>query len=343
MISFGLRHVFHATGSRMTRWLKILALSAMAACIPDDLDLEGRPCPCVDDTYLCVDMVCVLAADFDAGTDASLPDAAGDSIGAADSATDASPGDAGPDDAGPGDTGPGDAGPGDARPGDVGPGDVGNDAPDAPEGTFCERHGTEAIRCLDFETNPTTLGWTASTRGDSTINMDATFSVSGNSLRVSSGLGDFANYEQVVPAVNSGTLWYRARFFVENPIAQRFWSLMAVGGVGATGQYTHTALNSGQRVFVSHRNDGTESAGTSTSSYATDSWFCLEASVDVRVGGEVNLYLDGELVLTRTVDGSGPWSRLNVGSVGTNSTQAISDVWIDDYVFSTTRVPCELE
>jgi len=67
----------------MRSWLVVVALVGLAGCVLDDLDLEGRPCPCTDG-YQCVDAgsggVCQAARDgeapADAGTDASTSDGA---------------------------------------------------------------------------------------------------------------------------------------------------------------------------------------------------------------------------------------------------------------------------
>ena len=61
----------------MRAWLVVAALT-LSGCVLDDLDLEGRPCPC-SDGYQCVDAggegVCASEADSGTGPDAGAGDA----------------------------------------------------------------------------------------------------------------------------------------------------------------------------------------------------------------------------------------------------------------------------
>lgn len=338
--------------------LFVLSMGAVA-CVPDEPDLEGRPCPCVTG-FTCVDLVC--RRDVDGSTpvemDAHIADAAAqDSRPSADVGQDAmSPTDVGPRDAMTNpdvpptpDVGPGaDAGP-DARP----PRDAGTDAGPTPvdagpRPSFCERHGAGSYLCLDFDTD-FPAGWTRVESNGGQARFDTTRSVSGRSLRVSGAAVSNARYERNnIGNVSSGTIWVRMRVFVESGGTNNPYFPLLSLSQRLTEPYEYFALslsNSGRiRTLLSRGALGSMDGLSDENSYPAGRWLCLESQFDASSSSTpVVTYLDGVEVSRFTTPTEGTYDRIHVGADETGAGQVQRTLWLDDVVWSSSRVRCNLE
>ncbi|MFK8003304.1 MAG: hypothetical protein AB8H86_27285 [Polyangiales bacterium] len=324
--------------------LLLFLCTGAAACLPADVDLEGRPCPCVEG-YVCepVSQTCTRSVDG-GGEDIARADVRGEDSSidvGVDVGVDAQPAtDSGADvvimDAG---TDAFDAGPEPDAGRDSGPSDTGTDAFDASLPSFCERHGAGSVACLDFDTDPG-AEWLQTTTGGATITFDPSRAVSGRSMRAEVGDGADADLSQRVPVGIRGTMWLRTRVYLESA-SINYMTIVALRQ--RTSPFAVIKLNligGDGRVSASLDRSGMNESQTPVTPIPTNTWTCLE--VEVSDGASTNLvsYLNGSEVGRVSVDASGTWDQIEVGGDAANSMQT---VWLDDFVWSSSRVPCGLE
>lgn len=331
----------------------LVLCAGIVACVPEDSGLEDRPCPCVQG-YVCVDDICVVddgtLVESDAATSDVMTADVGDDAGSdsgfdATSVPDARLSDSGPDV-------PNDAGMDAANDVGVDGGrDVGPDVPAIDAGptlSFCDRHGAGADLCLDFDED-LGAGWTEVETGGGDVRFDSSRAVSGRSLRLTAAALAHARYEGAdVANVSSGKVWIRMRVFVEPggednayfpilSLSQRrtepyaYFGIAFAGGPGRI----RTALSRGALGF--------EDATSEFGSFRAGEWFCLETEFDVSVDTPVLTYINGAEVSRFRAATVGTFDRIHVGVDEAGMGQSARTVWVDDVVWSATRVGCGLE
>lgn len=255
---------------------------------------------------------------FDGGPDVALPDAGADASS-----------DSGPElDAGR-DSGPNDAG-----------SDAGSDVFDASVPSFCERHGVGSAACLDYDVDPA-AAWLPTTTGGATITFDASRAVSGRSMRVEVDDGADADLSQrVAMGISSETMWLRTQVYLESA-SINYMTLVALRQ--RTPPFAVIKLNligGDGRVSASLDRSGMNESQTPVTPIPTNEWACLEVEVSGGASTDLVSYLNGSEVGRVSIDGSGTWDQIEVGGDAANSMQT---VWLDDFVWSSSRVPCGLE
>lgn len=333
----------------------LLASAALFSCVPTDTQLEGRPCPCVDG-YVCNLALNTCTRFFDAGGEGT--DAPGADVRQSeDAAIDQGAGDVpigdvamvmdgGPDgtDGGTADSGPSDVGPTDVGLDVPGPADVGVDAFDGgpPPGSFCDRHGAGSFACLDFDTNP--AGWARSTTGSATINFDSDRVVNGRSMRFRVGATEAANFNREAGNVSTGTMWFRFRAFLGDGTSIDYISLFSIAQLFTPPySYANLRLSSGAQVHAVLTRDGAFFQQIPAVTMPAGEWVCLEVQLPIGANVDMVSYLNGTEIGRVAVNSTGGWDRVFVGPDSTSATQARRALWFDDFIWSSSRVPCDRE
>lgn len=326
--------------------LLLLLCTGAAACLPADVDLEGRPCPCVEG-YVCepASQTCTRFLDG-GGEDIARADVPGEDSSidvGVDVGVDARPAlDGGADVVAPMDAGTDafDAGPEPDAGQDSGPPDASADAFDAGMPSFCERHGVGSAACLDFDVDPA-AEWLETTTGGATITFDASRGVSGRSMRAEVGDAADADLSQRVPmGISGGTMWLRTRVYLESA-SINYMTLVALRQ--RTPPFAVIKLNligGNGRISASLDRSGMNESQPPVTPIPTNEWVCLEVEVTDGASSDLVSYLNGSEVGRVSIDASGTWDQIEVGGDAANSMQT---VWLDDFVWSSSRVPCGLE
>lgn len=327
--------------------LLLLVSVALFSCVPTEVDLEGRPCPCVEG-YVC-DVVTETCTRF---LDGGAEDISRADVRAVDGGADDGGVDGGALDAGRFDGGADVLMPMDARPDtfdggpeldsgpDTGPSDAGTDVFDASVLSFCERNGVGSYACLDFDEEPGP-GWAQTTTGAAAITFDSSRAVSGRSMRVQVNADEDAILEQrLSSAVSSGSMWLRTRVYVEDA-SINYLTLIALRQRTAPFAVIKLNLIGGDgRVAASIDRSGMNDGQSPVTPIPTNDWVCLELEVAIGAAADLVSYLDGTEVGRVTIDSTGAWEQIEVGIDAVTSAQTI---WFDDFVWSSSRVPCGVE
>jgi len=309
----------------MSRRLLVLLAVLLGGCVVEELDLEGRACPCVSG-WRCEDGVCVEGEPTagDAGSDAAAPDAG--PLGT---------------DAGPLGS---DAGAADAGAGDAGPMDAGFDAGPPPDPTACDDALSGAIFCDGFEVDDAFVTWSegASTR-DGTIERVTDIVYRGAAaLRAETALpSGRAALVHDIPVTTSGTLWLRAYVYVPAGAEITHFDMLSVRDGLDPFHGVVIAMRDSTFLYVHE----TMTAHGMAPLPARDRWVCVELEVAVSdVEGELRLYMDGAVEAEATgIDTlpAGGHRQVGVGLLFTGSTQGATTVRYDEYAVGTSRLPCD--
>jgi hypothetical protein len=335
---------------RMIKTVLLLASITASSCVPEEVDLEGRPCPCVDG-YVCdlVTNTCTLFLDaggedisradvrdsedvfVDQGVDAGVQMDAGSDGGPVPDVFDASPDvfDASPDvfDASP----------------DVF--DAGPDVFDAGPSTFCDRHGVGSYACLDFDSDPPSP-WEENTTVSAETRFDSARAISGRSVRLRvEADGDTANFGQLLAeadGVSSGTMWLRARVYLEDAETLNYLVLFALRQTRTLPlSLANLNLSGGNgRIAAVMMRNSVSFWQTPATPIPLNGWVCLEMELPIGESVDMVSYLDGLEVGRINVNSTGSWDQINVGVDAADQAQT---AWLDDFIWSPERVPCDLE
>lgn len=332
--------------------LRVLSLSlVLFSCLPGETDLEGRPCPCVE-SYVCDTATNTCTRFLDAGEDAAadVPRDQGVRDEDASQGRDAGPStDAGGEDAGGDDAGGDDAGDDAGRDAgaDSGPAD-GGPPPDVfdagPPPTFCERHGAGSYACLDFDETPPST-WSQNTAGSASLQFDSSRVISGRSLRIRVGEDELANYSRRAGPASTGTMWLRVRAYVEDTTNIDYIALFSVNQL-LSPPYSYTTFsmsNGNARVRAILASGGMDAAQPALVPLPAGEWTCLELQIPIGNARDMVSFLNGSEIGRVSVNSSGNWDRVTVGPDSTGATQVRRTIWLDDFVWSSSRVPCNLE
>lgn len=297
-----------------------LLACVVAGCVPPSLDLSDRLCPCAEG-WSCVAERCVPLS--------SRQDA---------SVRDAGPGDAATVDAARSDGAvEHDAGARDAGPADAALGDAGELASE------CAGALASAILCDGFETDPgpwesplIRSGVVATTstraqRGARALHAETT-ATNGQAALTSPELGAFMD----------GDLWARASIYLPaSAIADDFTFMYTGEGVDP---YEGISLGVGAGVAGAY--------STLTATYVSndalivprDRWVCFELHIAVSAtAGTIEIYMDGERFASmsglRTLPASG-YRYFVAGLDYTDPAQPPVEIFMDEVVYSRTRLPC---
>jgi hypothetical protein len=297
----------------------VLGLAVWASgCFVEELDLEGRRCPCADG-WSC-----------DAARDVCMRDAAPDAGRGMDAAIpDAGRSDAGRDDAGRTDGGSSDAGMDDAGR-DGGRRDAGD-----LDSTSCDDVNFGRVFCDGFESNMSFPEWDGtSTRVDGVTDRETSNVYRGTgAFSAVTSAPDSAAYlsnESLGPYA-SGTIWARAYLFIPSTPALDLVSVIYAGYDGNDG--VAVEISGDEILLYNVLADVDMSGGT----IPLDAWFCVEIGVTIGTIGAVVLRVDD--VERARLDGdtsSTPgYSILTVGLNWTSSLTNTASVLVDEVVFHT--------
>jgi len=325
---------------RCVAWTLVSSLLC-AGCVLEEVDLEGRACPCADGwTCDATRSVCVRGAGMDAGgteagdTDASVTDSGGTDSGRTDAAaTDAAATDAGPLDGGSTDAAPSDAGPMDAGRSDAGPLDD----------TICDEL-SGALFCDGFET--ALLPWIARTEVDGTVTpsgarvyrgtraLDAETTAASGKASVTATLG---------AAVRTGDLYARGYFYVPSTLDSEGVSLLYLGE--STSPYVGVAL----QLAADERTDvyvgpADRLAAGPRLAIPRDAWVCLQLHLQLAMRGRVEAWIDGAVTADESLVDTlpaGGIDRLITGIEFSVPTQLSARVYVDEVAVGPSPIPCD--
>lgn len=311
---------------------------ALAGCVLDPVDLEGRLCPCTSG-YVCdpARRVCVRdegaadggsddAATADGSIDAPGPDGGGDA-GFDASVEDASE----PTDAGV-DAGELDAGI-----------DAGADA--GPDSTGCDDVHATALFCDGYEDAAlASWDWATETSGTAVRTTTGVHRGAG-ALRSQTTAGSGrASRSAVFPTVTSGDLWFRAWFFVPSSVTISGISLLYVGE--NTPPYDGIALQTiAGGVYNTWVGPENRSFQVSATTIPRDRWFCLKGHLAIaNAGGQLEVFIDETRVQNLTgIDTlvTSGFATAIAGIEWTSSSQSSAEVLTDEVVVDRVDVGCE--
>ncbi|MEM9860317.1 MAG: hypothetical protein AAF938_01775 [Myxococcota bacterium] len=332
--------------------MALFVAASMSACIPDDVSLEGLPCPCVSG-FVCVADVCVPEDRADAATEMGVtPD------GGLDQGLEGGV-EVGPDDSV--ELGP-EAGP-DADVGvdaEVGMDaamdadlrmdantDVGVDADMGSPLSFCESlAGNDAVlACIDFDTPPEDAGWSVESDGSTEPRFVSDPAVDGRALEVRVGREQFFEYTSLgMGEVASGEMWFRISALINagDDASTEFVSLVSANVADEPPfRFMSVGLTGLGSVQVAVSASSFESQSSPRRSVPTGRFACIELRMNVQRKGTYQLFVNGGSVATLNADARGPWNRVFAGVGGGDTQNDPVTVIVDNYVWSTERIPCE--
>lgn len=308
----------------MSRRLVVALAVLLGGCVVQELDLEGRACPCVAGWH-CDDGICVEGAPMegDAGWDAAEPDAGGVR-------------DAGPPRS--------DGGPEDAGRVDAAPVDAGFDGGPPPDPTACDDALAGAILCDGFEVDDGFGAWTpGAAASDGTIERVTDVAYRGSAaLRAQTAMpSGRAWLGHDIPVTTDGTLWLRA--YVRVPEAADITHFDVLGVRAAVDPFDGVVVAMRDRTFL-YVHESSMAYGMAPLPARAD-WVCMELEVAVSdTAGEIRLYMDGALEVEATgIDTlpAGGHQQLGVGLLFTSSLQGATTVLFDEVALGTARLPCD--
>ncbi|MBO6935927.1 MAG: hypothetical protein JJ863_13165 [Deltaproteobacteria bacterium] len=294
----------------MARWLTVALGVGLAACTVGDIDLDDRPCPCIDG-YRCVGGVCVEEVGADGGPDS------------------------GPDDGGPVDSGP-DGGDRDSFV-DGGGTDGFRDG-GLLEG--CEAEiGRRVLFCDDFESDLATSGWASDTEFGTTSRVDLGASGFGARMETTTSAGTAA-IDHAIPARNSGALWARAWVRVPAPSFAspvRGRDALSIG----SGSERSVRVIAGDDGRLALEVDGTLDEAASPAALETGVCVRLEVALASTSAGSATLYVGGtevaRVIDTPTLPASGDVDRVWSGIVEVDGPIALE---VDDIAVDSAELDC---
>ncbi len=287
-----------------------------SGCVPQEVDLEGRACPC-GPGWSCVSEVCV-EGEVDASAAVDLGE--GDDGGA----RDLGGRDAGSDGGGPIDAGS----------------DLGVDAPMP---ALCAT--ASAIFCDDFERGLS--DWSETTLGSGgTITVDSTRRLNGEqSLHAVSGEpAGRAGLIKAFAGVSTGTVYARSWLYVPSDSEHALITFMMlseeVGGVYPLAAFQVTGGGLG-RVYMGTPLDR---YATGSAPYARDQWLCTTLEVDLNeTTTTVRATIGGATAADETFDQRlfGEIEFLDVGLQYTGVTSPSAEIFMDDVEVGLEPLPCD--
>jgi hypothetical protein len=210
------------------------------------------------------------------------------------------------------------------------------------DNTACDDDLVGATFCDGFEDADLLARWPLSIDRDgvSTRVSDPVYRGVG-ALRASTTLsgGRAAVRTPLTPAITAGDLWMRGYFFVppgpELVIATILIVYGEEDGIGAQVRETYGAwMGSTVGRIVSP-------SGTVV---PRDRWMCFEVHLTIADAGTVDVFVDGEQVITQTpvvTTQTTGWHTLTTGLEFTEATQEPLTIYVDEVAVGTTRLPCD--
>ncbi len=313
------------------RRVRLLALGVLAvacsACTIEPIDLEGRQCPCATG-WVCDESqdVCVRALRDGGGMDARVHDAG---------AVDAASVDSGPVDAGGTLDGGGTRDAGGMR-------DAGSEPDAGLDSTSCDDAHAGAIFCDGFESGASMPEWdgVSVSAGTGTWTSSETYRGGGAFHATSSAPNGRAYDEKVVtPARTSGEIHLRAYTLVRSsPAITEGAILFATENANP---YDGLSVQITDGMIAAF---GWDTDFSSTMTFPTDRWVCVELSITIGASGSFAISVDGHDAITAagidTRVGSG-YATINVGLDWTGSSNVGGDVLIDEVVLDDAPIGCD--
>jgi len=323
------------------RLLPFVVGVALTGCVLEDVDLEGRACPC-GQGWVCDEprAECVRAPRDTGPPDAGPGDAGPMEGGIADAGPlDGGAGDAGPMDGGTGDAASSDGGTGDAGGADAGPPDAG------PDETACDDAHAGALFCDGFE-SPGLIAWDRTMESSGTVTRSTTRSHRGvaslhaattarsGKASLSSGLGVMAT---------SGELWLRAWVYLPGGYPLDTVSVLWIGENDPPYAGVSLQATAGEEPHFWVGPEGSP-VGSVTLTLPRDRWFCFEGHVVVSdTAGEAEMFVDGVRAGGRTgwdtLPGGG-FSHVTTGIEWTSTGQRSAEVRVDEVVVDDAPIGC---
>lgn len=299
----------------------------LAACTVDDVELQGKRCPCAPGWACDSRGICVEHPESGA-RDAGSPDARG----GIDSGSDAGARDAGAD-----------AG---AEPTDAGldaPSPVDAGADSGPSPIDCGSGIAGLLACNDFEAG---IGSWAIEEVTGTVTVADTMASGGaRSLHgVTTAAEGQAAVSESFTATSSGQLWFRGYYYVPSSLALTgtLSFVYAWQNDGMTYPGVSAGIDAPGRAYVWTPSGG-YAAGMGT--VPRDTWLCVEVGIVISgTAGEVIVRFDGvEVQRVTGIDThfGGAYDRITAGLERAGAALPAAELYADDIALATSPIGCD--